>query len=128
MPLQATITVTAPGGVLTYSIAGDGVAVTAKKHRVEKGTKVEWICPDGGLGVMFASTAFTTGETVLSARQSVSTGFKKTKLKKKKYKYSVVVARPGNPDLLIEDPDLDVSDDGGGGRPKAKKKAPKKHK
>jgi hypothetical protein len=126
MPLQATVTVTVVGGGLVYTITGDGLTVTPKKHRVEKGTQVEWICPDGSLGVLFCDSPFTTNETVLQARQNISTGFRKTKNKKKTYKYAVTVSVPGIPDLFIEDPDLDVSDDGGGGLAKSKKKPAKK--
>ena len=121
--LKATITITLAGNGLAYAIAGDGLAITPKKHRVQKNTFVEWICPDGDIAVLFATTPFTTNQTVLSAVQNVSTGFLKTKNRKKAYKYSVVVASPG---LTIEDPILDVSDDAGGGGAKAKKKAAKK--
>lgn len=123
---RATITITVVGGALVYTITGDGIPVTAKKHRVKKRTQVEWICPDGALAIIFAANPFTPSQTLLLTRQNVSTGFKTTKNLKKNYKYAVVVARPGNPDLLGEDPDLDVSDDQGGGRNKSKRKPAKK--
>jgi len=129
-PLQATITVTVVGGALVYTVTGDGIPVTLKKHRVKKRTQVQWCSPQGELGIIFVTSPFTGG-TVLSAAQGGCTGFRTTKNRKKTYKYTAVLARPGLP-LLIEDPELDVSDDPGGGlkskRKPAKKNAPKKKK
>lgn len=128
---KATITVSVDPstGDLAYKIAGDGLEVTPTKHRVKKKTLVDWICPDGALGIVFTTSPFTSNETALTALQGVSTGYRTTKNKKKTYKYSVAVSRPGDPSLHLEDPDLDVSDDGGGdktAKPKRKKSAPKK--
>jgi hypothetical protein len=125
---QATITVRVVGGALQYATAGDVAGVGASKHRVKKGTDVEWICPDGALGIQFAgnTSPFASGRMSLTAAQNTSTGFETTN-KKKVFKYFVAVVQ-ANPPLVMEDPELDVTTDPGGGGTRPKKKAAKKKK
>jgi len=128
-PFRASISVSiAADGSLVYTVSGNGTAGSGRQ-RVRRGTQVEWISPagntGGSLGIVFAAPSpFASGDTVLIAAQNVSTGFETTS-KGGSFKYTAVVARPGDLLLHIEDPILEVSDDDGG-KGKSKKKAAKK--
>src|SRR5689334_14919787 len=109
---------------LQYTATTGAVVIVGSKQKMQKGGDVEWKCNDGDFAVQFTTTPFTTLETALSAVNGVSTGFKKTKNQKKKYKYFAAVARPGrNPPVLTEDPELEVTDNPGGGPRKHPAKA-----
>lgn len=129
-PSRASVTVSiAADGSLVYSVSGNGTAGSGKQ-KVRRGTQVEWISPSGStggaLGVVFATPSpFASGDTVLVAAQNVSTGFETT-ISGGSFKYTAVVARPGDSLLHIEDPILEVSDDDHGNAKKSKKKAAKK--
>lgn len=135
-----TIRVVTVGGVKSLDYSGTaGVTVVAAtpgskaKHGVGKGTEVRWTCSDGGFGIQFIgkTSPFTDGTTMqLISQSGVPTPFKKTRKaanRKRPFEYVAVVSQAGNPPLVMEDPDLEVSDDpGGGGKRKARRATPKK--